>query len=66
MDMLIDLQTQTITHVLTQGAGNSARWATAYYLHYSEDGYRWTNYSESGDVQHSNVSKMIFSWHFLL
>ncbi|KAK3698442.1 hypothetical protein QZH41_010011 [Actinostola sp. cb2023] len=51
----IDLgKTMMITKVATQGRGNWYNWITAYHLYYSQDGQRWTGYSESGDIRHSN------------
>ncbi|KXJ06666.1 Disintegrin and metalloproteinase domain-containing protein 23, partial [Exaiptasia diaphana] len=52
----IDLgKTMRITRVATQGRGTWwYDWVTGYYLSYSQDGQRWTGYSESGDKNHSN------------
>ena len=51
-----------INKIDTQGRGNWYDWVTGYFLFYSQDGKRWTGYTESGDALHSNVRKCdIFS-----
>ncbi|XP_032229700.2 uncharacterized protein LOC5505409 [Nematostella vectensis] len=49
----IDLgQERTVSNIETQGRGNWYDWVTAYHLSYSQDGQRWTPYTERG--LHSN------------
>jgi hypothetical protein len=52
-------QTQTINKIGTQGPTNRNDWVTGYFLEYSQDGQRWTEYSESGDNVNSNVSTIV-------
>ncbi|PFX13518.1 Disintegrin and metalloproteinase domain-containing protein 9 [Stylophora pistillata] len=52
----VDLgQERTVNSILIQGRGNWYDWVTGFFLFYSDDGQRWTGYSESGDKQHSNA-----------
>jgi len=51
----VDLgQVKTVNKILVQGRGNWYDWVTGFHLYYSDDGQRWTGYSESGDKDHSN------------
>ena len=47
-----------MSKILIQGRGNWYDWVTGFYLFLSNDGQRWTGYSESGDKQHSNVREI--------
>ncbi|XP_031572100.1 uncharacterized protein LOC116306186 isoform X2 [Actinia tenebrosa] len=47
-------KTMRISKVAIQGRGNWYNWVTGYFVYYSQDGQRWTGYSESGDSAHSN------------
>ncbi|KAL9951076.1 hypothetical protein ACROYT_G043672 [Oculina patagonica] len=51
----VDLgQVKTLNKILIQGRGNRYDWVTGFFLYYSDDGQRWTGYTESGDKNHSN------------
>jgi len=51
----VDLgQVKTVNKILIQGRGNWYDWVTGFFLYYSDDGQRWTGYTESGDKGHSN------------
>ncbi|RMX54469.1 hypothetical protein pdam_00013189 [Pocillopora damicornis] len=59
----IDLgQLRTVNKILIQGRGNWYDWVTGFFLYYSDDGQRWTGYSESGDKQHSNGRGNWYDW----
>ncbi|KAK3716433.1 hypothetical protein QZH41_016842, partial [Actinostola sp. cb2023] len=52
----IDLgKMQTINKIAIQGRGRWNNWVSGFFLLYSQDGQRWTGYTESGDRLHSNV-----------
>ncbi|KAK3716436.1 hypothetical protein QZH41_016844, partial [Actinostola sp. cb2023] len=52
----IDLgKIQTINKIAIQGRGSWYYWVSGFFLWYSQDGQRWTGYTESGDRLHSNV-----------
>ncbi|KAJ7386460.1 metalloendopeptidase [Desmophyllum pertusum] len=51
----VDLgQIKTVSKILIQGRGTWYNWVTGFFLQYSDDGQRWTGYTESGDKTHSN------------
>ncbi|KAJ7351655.1 hypothetical protein OS493_036205 [Desmophyllum pertusum] len=51
----VDLgQVKTVNKIMIQGRGNWNNWVTGFFLYYSDDGQRWTGYTESGEKNHSN------------
>ena len=56
----------TVSAVQTEGHNNWNNWVTGFHLYYSNDGQRWTGYSKSGDVLHSNVSKLYLFANYII
>ena len=55
----LGFQMKTVNKVMIQGRSSWYEWITGFHLYYSDDGQRWTGYSESGDKTHSNVGRIL-------
>ena len=51
----------TITGLATQGSCYGGEWPTSYSLSYSNDGFNWTDYEESGNAKVIKCAKHILA-----